>query len=279
MRPVEVRAVEIRAAGVTVGDDGILVEGGSAVGVLVLSGSSGRVEVDRCRLLAGQGMTALSYRWFDAAVDLIALESFDGALAELHRRCDRLAVLGTSRGAEAALLLGALHPEIDVVVGLSASDVVWAGLAGERPQRSSWTRASEPLPFVPYADDFQVEGDPPAYVDMYCHSLELFADRVPAARIPVERIAGEVVLAAGGADELWPSALFAEQVRRRRAAAGRSTEVVGHPDAGHRVVLPGEPALPSPANRAYGGSELADRELGAALWPVMLRALRGRDTP
>ena len=37
-----------------------------ATGVLVLSGSSGRVERDRASVLAGAGVTALTYRWFGA---------------------------------------------------------------------------------------------------------------------------------------------------------------------------------------------------------------------
>ncbi|MDH2416833.1 acyl-CoA thioester hydrolase/BAAT C-terminal domain-containing protein [Nocardioides sp. CER19] len=254
-----------------------IADGGDAVGVLVLAGSSGRVEEDRCRVLAAAGITAASYRWFGDTVDLVPLESFEEPLARLHERCDRLAVLGTSRGAEAALLLGALHAEIDVVVGLAPSDVVWAALGDARPQRSSWTRGGEPLPFVPYDDGWEPEGGegPPSYVDMYCQSLETYADRVPAARIPVERITGEVVLAAGGDDALWPSVLFAEQVRRRREATGRGTTVVTHAEAGHRVLLPGETATPPRRDLAHGGTPAADAALGRELWPVLLDALRG----
>jgi hypothetical protein len=251
-------------------------DGGTAVGVLVLAGSSGRVEEERCRVLAAARVTAASYRWFGDAVDQVALESFEEPLARLHERCDRLAVLGTSRGAEAALLLGALYSEIDVVAGISPSDVVWAALTDERPQRSPWTRGGEPVPFVPYDDGWEPEpGDgPPAYVEMYCRSLETYADRVPAARIPVDRITGEVVLAAGGDDALWPSALFADQVRRRRAAAGRPTTVVTHGEAGHRVVLPGETPKPPRPDLAHGGTPAADAALGRELWPVLLAALR-----
>lgn len=267
--------------------DGVLVEGPvpdgrASVGVLVLSGSSGRIETERCRVLAAAGMTAASMRWFGGAgqpetVDRVPLETFDGVLADLHARCDRLAVLGTSRGAEAALLLASLHPEIDAVVALAPSDVVWASLASERPQRSSWTLRGEALPFVPYDDSwvFEDTGGPHAYVDMYCHALEIYADRVPAARIPVERIRGDVVVVAGEADELWPSALMADLVRRRRAAAGRDTVVVTHPQAGHRVVLPGESPMAPPASRSYGGSPAADAELGALAWPQVLAALTG----
>ena len=90
----------------------MFVSGDGPTGVLVLSGSSGRVESARCDVLAGLGATAASYRWFGETVDRVPLESFEEPLASLHERCDRLVVLGTSKGAEAALLLGALHPEI-----------------------------------------------------------------------------------------------------------------------------------------------------------------------
>lgn len=246
--------------------------GDGPTGVLVLAGSSGRVEVDRCRVLAEAGATAASYRWFGETVDRVPLESFDDALMLLHERCERLVVLGTSRGAEAALLLGARHPEVDAVVAISPSDVVWAALSQERPQRSSWTSGGEPLPFVPYDDAWVPDADPVEFLDHYKHCLRAYADRVPAARIPVERIAGEVVLAAGGDDRLWPSLDFAEAIVRRREAAGLATTLVTHPEAGHRVLLPGEEP-PAPSHLVHGGSARADAELGRRLWPVLLRLL------
>lgn len=248
------------------------VVGDGPTGFLVLSGSSGRVETERCDVLAAAGATASSYRWFGDAVDLIALESFDDALATLLARCDRLVVLGTSRGAEAALLLGALHDEVDAVVAVSPSDVVWAALSTERPQRSSWTRAGEPVPFVPYDDDWVAATEPPEFVGQYVSSLERYADRVPAARIPVERIAGEVVLAAGGDDRLWPSTDFCDEIALRREHAGLATTVVTHPEAGHRIVLPGETARP-PSHLVHGGAPAADAALGALLWPHLERLI------
>lgn len=253
--------------------------GDGPTGVLVLAGSSGRVETTRCDVLAAAGATALSYRWFDESVDRVPLESFDDVLSTLHGRCDRLVVLGTSRGAEAALLLGALHPEIDAVVGVSPSDVVWAALSTDRPQRSSWTRGGEPVPFVPYDDDWEgwpeqsrreAAGEPPELLGMYLSALERYADRVPAARIPVERIAGEVLLTAGGDDRLWPALDHADEVALRREQAGLATTVLTHPAAGHRLLLPGESAGPPP-RLAHGGTPEADAALGALLWPHLLR--------
>jgi pimeloyl-ACP methyl ester carboxylesterase len=250
------------------------VVGDGPTGVLVLSGSSGRVEEQRCRVLAEAGATAASYRWFGETVDRVPLESFDEPLSTLHERCDRLVVLGTSRGAEAALLLGARHVEVDAVVAVSPSDVAWAALCQERPQRSAWTSAGEPLPFVPYDDGWEPDTDPPEYVGMYEPSLETYADRVPAARIPVERIAGEVLLVAGGDDRLWPSCDFAERIAERRSASGLRTELLTHPRAGHRVLLPGEAPHP-PSHLVHGGSPEADAALGALVWPHLEALLAG----
>jgi uncharacterized protein len=251
----------------------VLVEGSRAVGVLVLGGSSGRVEEERCRVLAGLGATALSYRWFEVAIDRVPLESFEEPLAELHGRCDRLVVLGVSRGAEAALLLGARHREIDAVVGISPTDVVWAALTTDRPQRSSWTSGGDPLPFVPYDDTWQPDTDPPEFRGLYEQALEVHADRVPAARLPVERIAGMVLLVAGGDDRVWPSVSFAERIVGRRAAAGLDTALVTHEAAGHRVVLPGETPATGGQRMARGGSPEADAELGRRAWPHLVALL------
>ncbi|NYI76416.1 alpha/beta fold hydrolase [Nocardioides panzhihuensis] len=271
------------------GSEGVLLEPeGATTGVLVLSGSSGRIETDRCRLLASHGVAAASIRYFGGPgqpgeARLMPLETFDDVLAELHSRYQRLVVLGTSWGAQAALLLGTLHPEIDAVVGISPTYVSWAGLSDERPQRSSWTLRGEQVPFVPFDDEAIEEaveeavegadGELPSFCEAYLSALERYADRVPAATIPVERIAGEVVLVAGGGDALWPSVLFAEAVRRRRTAHDLETIVVTHPDAGHRVVLPGEPALALSQRLDWGGSEEADRELGLLAWPEIAAVL------
>ena len=267
------------------GSEGVLLEpDGATTGVLVLSGSSGRIETDRCRMLASHGVAAASIRYFGGPgqpgeARLIPLETFDDVLADLLSRYQRLVVLGTSWGAQAALLLGTLHPEIDAVVGISPTYVSWAGLSDERPQRSSWTLRGEQVPFVPFDDEAiedavkEAGGELPSFCEAYLSALEKYADRVPAATIPVERIAGDVVLVAGGGDELWPSVLAAEAVRRRRTAHDLETVVVTHPDAGHRVVLPGEPVLPLSQRLAWGGSETADRELGLRAWPEIAAVL------
>lgn len=267
--------------------DGVLVEpegGGNGTGVLVLSGSSGRVERDRARLLAGAGVSAaLTYPWFGgdgqpAGIWEYPLESFAPAVAFLAERCDRVVLLGVSKSAEAFLLYAADDPIVDAVVALAPSHVAWANVGpgpdGElRPQHSSWSRNGEPVPFVPYDDDAEPVGDPPAFAPVYTRSLRTAADRVAAATIPVERFFGDVLLVAGGDDEVWPSVTFAQAVQARRRALDLPTTLVTHPEAGHRVVLPGEPVASGGQRMARGGTEAADRALGERAWPEIRRVL------
>ena len=129
----------------------------SGVGALVLAGSSGRIDSARAELLARQGVIAESIRWFGGPGQHVGpweipLELFIGRIAELKRDCDRVLVLGTSFGAEAALLTGCHTSEVDAVVGFAPSDVAWAasGRTARRPRigrsaahrfrLSPWTR-------------------------------------------------------------------------------------------------------------------------------------------
>jgi dienelactone hydrolase len=252
--------------------------------VLVLSGSSGRIERDRARLLARHGAAALTFRWFGGAgqppgICEVPLDTFLPALDQLADLSDRLVVLGVSKSAEAALLLAARDPRLSAVVALSPTSVVWANVGPgadghDRPQRSSWTWRGVPLPFVPYDDDWAPHDDPPSYRGSYEQSLRTAAGAVvDAARIPVEAITADVLLAAGGDDRLWPSLVFAREILDRRRISGLPTRLVTSPAAGHRVILPGEPVATGGQRMARGGSEPADRALGEQLWPHLLALL------
>jgi dienelactone hydrolase len=259
--------------------EGVLVHPATPTGcgVLVLAGSSGRIETGRARLLAEAGATAMSIRWFGGPGQPpgphdVPLESFSGALDRLAASCDRLVVVGTSFGAEAALLTAVHDDRVDAVAALAPSSVVWAGIEEATGRVTShWTLAGRPLAHVPFVEDWAPDTDPPAYVDLYRRSLAAHPD--PAAAIPVERIRGEVLLVAGGDDRVWPSELFAAALAARRDAAGLDTTVLTRPDAGHRVVLPGETPVTGGHAMARGGTPEADAALGAAAWPHLLRLL------
>jgi hypothetical protein len=151
--------------------------------------------------------------------------------------------------------------------------VVWAGVEGSGRVTSHWTRVGEPLPFVPFVEDWEPETDPPAYRSLYEKSLAADAAIAERAAIPVEAIRGQLVLVAGGDDQLWPSTTFAERIASRRRLHGLETTVVSVAEAGHRTILPGESPVAAGARLARGGTPEADADLGAKAWPAVLAAL------
>ena len=256
----------------------------NGVGVLVLAGSSGRVDADRARLLASIGAVTESIQWFGGPAQRpapfeVPLEVFQARIAALAAQADRVVVVGTSFGAEAALLVASVTPAVAAVAAFAPSHVVWAGVRPDGTQTSHWTSGGGPVPFVPLAEDWQPGSDPPAFVDHYRRSLAAVspAQRL-AATIAVERIP-EVLLVAGGDDLVWPSVDAAQTITARRLAAGRHTEVVSLAGAGHRTILPGEPEVSGGMRMARGGTPDADRALGAMAWPAVHRLLTGAAAP
>lgn len=253
-------------------------------GVLVLAGSSGRVDEPRARLLAARGCIAESVQWFGGPGQhpgpwLIPLETFAQRIADLARDCDRVYLAGTSFGAEAALATAALTPAVAGVAAFAPSDVVWAGIDRSGRQVSHWTLGGQPLPFVRFDESWRPEGDPPAYRSLYVASRRAAGPAaVAAAAIAVERIQG-VLTVAGGDDEVWPSDLHARHIAERRAAHGMATVAVSDPDAGHRAVLPGEPVVSAGQRMRRGGTQAADRRLGARALDALVAFLAGSPAP
>jgi uncharacterized protein len=129
-------------------------------GVVVFGGSSGRVDTDRAKLFAQAGAKALALQWFGGrgqspGICEIPLETFCEATDYLiSRGCQRIVFVGTSKGAEAALLVANLDSRVNAVIAISPSSVVWGNIGPGKdgiawPERSSWSWNGEPLDFIP----------------------------------------------------------------------------------------------------------------------------------
>jgi hypothetical protein len=256
------------------------------VGVLVLLGSSGRMDVERAQIFARHGAHAMALRWFagegqSPGVCEIPIEVFVRALNRLAEEpVDKLAVIGLSKGAEAALLLACADDRVDLTVAMSPPSVVWAnvgpGLDGrETPYRSSWTWRGEPLPFVAYDEEWTPEEDeePIAYRSLYEQSLLLDPDATEGAVIPVEEIRGDLVLVAGHDDKLWPSVPSVRKLATRRVFEGLQVEAIFNERAGHSPLFPGQTPQPESGHIKRGGTPEANAELGEATWKAITQRL------
>jgi len=257
--------------------------------VLVLGGSEGGFGGDDvAALLASRGYVALSVAYFGiaplpASLERIPLEYFGAALDSLQAdprvRRGSLAVLGTSKGAEAGLLLAAHDPRIRAVVAYAPSAVAWSCICPD-PQSPSWTLGGQPVPFIAGGADPAYrppQGSPLRPVVNYRYRLRDSA-AVRRAEIPVERIRGPVLLVAGRQDELWPSAWSADAITARLRVHGFAHRVVhlSYPRAGHLI---GKSYLPAGSTRVgggrleTGGTPQANAAAQADAWPRVLRFL------
>lgn len=249
----------------------------SGTAVLVLAGSSGRIDSARAELLARQGAVAESIRWFGGPGQNegpwdIPLELFLDRVSDLTRIADRVVVLGTSFGSEAALLVGAHSRQVSAVAAFAPSDVVWGGFRPDGSVTSHWTFGGKALAHVDFISDWEPDTDPPAFVTLYEESRRRSAGAVSTAAIPVEQIA-RLLLVAGGDDQVWPSLAMARAMKYRRDKQGLATTLVADPEAGHRVVFPGETPAAGGVRMRRGGTDEADRRLGSAAWASLLALL------
>ncbi|MBT8487467.1 MAG: acyl-CoA thioesterase/BAAT N-terminal domain-containing protein [Gemmatimonadetes bacterium] len=253
-------------------------------GVVVLGGSEGGFPDGLAALLAANGYVALSVPYFgveDLPPELaeIPLETVVEAVAWLRghpRTSGRVALFGTSKGAEAALLASTLAPGPVALVAYAPSSVAWSCICSET-LRSSWTWRGESLPAVgPGADDsYDPAGGPIRPAVHYLYRKRISPG---TGHIAIEQFDGPILLVAGEDDQLWPSHLMAQELMARRA------EVRGHPldrlhvyaDAGHLI---GKAFLPSGSTRIArgrletGGSRQGNAAAQADAWPKVLAFL------
>jgi pimeloyl-ACP methyl ester carboxylesterase len=213
--------------------------------ILLLGGSEGgkawssRGTKKLVSQLVNQGYALLSLAYFKSSglppyLEEIPLEYFTKAINWFVNqpgvRPNELAVIGMSRGAEAALVLASRNPKIKAVVALSGSHVVWQGIPklGTKPGsrlKSDWSYHGRGLPYVPYG---AVSWNIATIIGTLLYgklrkiheNALLNQSQVEAAVIPVEKIRGAILLMSGKKDKMWPSTPMSEQVISRLSTRG-----------------------------------------------------------
>ena len=270
--------------------------------VLVLGGSEGGLhpQVEEAALLASHGYTALGLAYFQGfgsneagvaglpkVLENIPLEYFVKAADWLKQQpgvdSRHLAIMGWSKGAEAALITAATFPkEFQAVIAFMPSSVVWSGISyGPGPSGSSWTLHGKPLPFAtPVINPAMFnDGKPLAFVSAYAAGLKE-TQAVEKAVIPVERIAGPVLLISASDDQIWPSPLMAQQIMRRLKARHHAyaDESLCYAGAGHVILWPYRPtnsdriAIPG-GSFMFGGKPIAYAWADRDAWNKVLTFL------
>lgn len=250
--------------------------------VLVLGGSEGGIaDEEVAALLASRGFTAMALAYFGLEelpreLASIPVERFFAAIDYLRATPGEpsVALLGTSKGAEAALLVASMRRDVSAVVAYAPSSVVWSCICGDAGQ-SSWSRNGAPVPFVPPGRDPRYAPPSGFPIEPAAHYVYRLRSAPPAATIPVERIAAPLLLIAGEDDRMWPSADMARRIAERRKS--RRDRVMIFPRAGHLI---GKTYAPAGSTRVgggrieSGGDRAANARAQAESWPVVLDFLR-----
>jgi dienelactone hydrolase len=219
----------------------------------VLAGSGGGLPEAQAALLASHGHPAFAqgifaYRDLPPTLRSIPLESFRAGARWLEQRTGarRVAVMGTSRGSEAAGLAASYFPQDFAAAVVYVPSHLSNGAidASVHNAGAAWTYEGKPLPADQgetdsnNADESVHASTPPGFIATPYY-LKTWSDPHIAAAlgIPFERMQGPVLAIGAGADEMWPSFIGAEQIRRRLAAHGKADQAEVHiyPGAGHTV--------------------------------------------
>jgi len=240
----EVQRVDVRDSGL-VGRLYAAVGASKRTGVLMLTGSGGGYpEEASARDLARAGFPVFALAYFrdrdgnppeleQKQLRRVPLEyifrAIDWLKARPEVRADRIAVMGESRGAELALLVGSLRPDVAGVIAYSPQEVRWAAVGGGD---AAWTLNGVPLP---YAQTVYNRATP---MSQFTDVLDGPVDVRNAAAIEVEHIHGPVLLISSRADAMSPSARMANDIEARLRANrfAYRIENVQYEDASHLLM-------------------------------------------
>jgi uncharacterized protein len=148
----------------------------------------------------------------------------------------KIGLIGGSKGAELALLSTTLYQNIDALVLISPTSVVWQSINEQDwdAEESSWTYKGKSLPFLRYDFSRGVE----RMYDFYNTAIDNLESPEPI--IKAENIDCPVLLLSGKKDLVWPSKKMAEMIKSRLEEFNFSHPFNHHnfEEAGHLLIHP-----------------------------------------
>jgi dienelactone hydrolase len=201
------------------------------------------------------------------------------ALLDASSSRDSIAIVATSKGSEAALLVASIDKRVKGIVGYAPSSVAWSCICDDG-DRSSWTADGKPVPYIKPGRDPKyrtTSGQAMRPGVNYLYRMMTSANMQEAA-IDVGKIGARLMLIAGSDDQLWPSAEMLRQVqsKRQQSAIGAHDKYLVYAGAGHLI---GKAYLPAGSTKVAGGrietggTPMANARAQEDSWPLVLEFL------
>jgi dienelactone hydrolase len=216
---------------------------------VLLGGAQGGLITARDRIepLVASGYCVLTVAYFKAQglpeeLASVPLEFHDRAKAWLAKDArvvqGGVALIGSSKGGELALLLASRDPYVRCVVGIVPASHVFQGIAARSYPGSSWSYEGKDLPFVPFRAGpalFRALATR-EFHEVYQEALAGAGTAAEPARIRVEKTQGAVLLLSARKDEMWPSTTMCDDIvaRLKKESFPHACKHVVY-DTGHNV--------------------------------------------
>jgi dienelactone hydrolase len=194
--------------------------------IIFLGGSGGGFGNEmELKSIALKGFSVFSLAYFKEAglpekLENIPLEYFENAFNWLKTKpqvdTSKLLLMGVSRGAELALLLGSIYPQVKGVIAYSPSCFVLPNATDidQDTLVASWTLGGMPMPFAPIQrlEDYNNKA---INYKTYIEPLLVQKNLPEECMIKVEKINGPVLLISGAQDMVWPAAKMSIRIEER----------------------------------------------------------------
>lgn len=225
--------------------------------VIVMSGSNGGMSLTEkeARFYQQNGIPALALALFKTKqtqkdLDRVPIEYVEKAIAWLKKRgYQRIAIDGTSKGSELALLVGTMFPDITCVIARVPSYFVSEGLRAsgisKNPSGTScWSYRGKELPFASYrARKFNMLKMLRKEKELHILTFNRGKKVTPKTIIPVEKINGPVLLLSSRHDEVWESYKSSCIMEKKLtdAAFPFAHKHIAFPNLSHAMMTDGSP--------------------------------------
>lgn len=262
--------------------------GKSSGAVLVFGGSDGGISATAdniAKALSEAGFDAMAASYWGASgqpleMKELPLEALNASIDFLKKKSNsrqRVAIMGYSKGAEAALLLAARRSDLAGIVAGAPTNVSWQALdfiGAFVGGTSTFSFDGNALPYLPYSGINFLDG--PTVFEIHDISLRRAANHLSAA-IEIEKSQAPVLLLCGGKDLIWPACDMAKSLVQRASNKGaKIPRLLAYPKAGHGVLGPPPSGglREDPLVTRLTRTAEADAEARVDAWPQVVAFLR-----
>ncbi len=266
---------------------------------IILSGSDGGMQEHAAALLASKGYVTFSLPYFGIGgvpkdLENIPLEYFQKATSWLRGHPyvnGEIHLIGYSRGAELALLLGATYDSYTSIIAGAPSAYITGGMKnGTFAPVTAWTYKDQPLPRIEFKYRIStmfsmfknwLAKKPISFLSIWTNTLHNKEGNTKA-RISVENIKVPIMFIAGGDDQLWPSECFVKIMEEKLKGESNQHRYLYYEKAGHFLAFPYS-FVNLPANvymivgggmtMTFGGTKTANAEAARDSWEKILAFL------